>query len=296
MSSIKSIISRRVRRFVTSVYDPLINVQIGNQSILAPLSHSIKENVAAHPNLNYNLGRVIKYMTEFDNNVRVIDIGANIGDTVAYIRNFSKVPVLCIDGDEKYLNVLRKNIAKYTDVFVCKTLVGKETSTIQGQLKSERGTAFIEKSTTTTPIRTLEDILDDFPDFKKSRLLKIDTDGYDAIILNGSSKYLKENTPVLFFEFDPYLIAKNNDDPFALLPYLNGLGYKYVIFYMSNGDYLTSCDLEDDAGIVNELVHYYSGRNITLYADLCVYPANDKKLFDHTVQEELKHFKNVRQY
>jgi FkbM family methyltransferase len=226
----------------------------------------------------------------------VIDIGANIGDTVAYIRNYSDVPILCIDGNEDYLAILRENIKQYNSISVCHCLVGAETKETNVELKTERGTAFITEGATKNIVKTLQDILSEFPDFQDSKILKIDTDGYDGLILKGCTSYLKKYTPILFFEFDPFLFNSNNDDPFTLIPYLKDCGYRYLMFYMSNGDYLVSCDIEEDNGIIEELVHFFSGRNVTLYTDICAFSEKDKAIFEYSVKEEIKHFRKVRKY
>jgi FkbM family methyltransferase len=296
MSSVKSILKRKIRKFVSSFYDPLIDVTIGSQRIKTPLSHSLKENIAVHPELNFNLGRIVKYVADKKSNTTVIDIGANVGDTVAYIKNFADVPILCIDGDKKYLDVLKQNVTQYKNIEICHTLVGAENTEISASLKVERGTAFLTESKEKNQVRTIENILEEYPAFKNGGVLKIDTDGYDALILKGSANYLKRSKPVIFFEFDPYLTVVNNEDPFALLPYLQTCGYRYFMFYMSNGDFLTGCDIEQDRTIIDQLIHYYSGRNVTLYTDVCAFTADDKAVFDYSVTQELQHYRAARHY
>ena len=293
-NSIKGIFKRRLTKLISKFYDPLVYIKIGNQKIKIPFSHALRENVIGHPELNFNLARIVSYAASKTKDVKVIDIGANVGDTVAYIRNFSDAPILCIDGEEKYLDILRKNIEQYKDISVCHSIVGNETSEKNIQLKSERGTAFIVEGNSKTQVKTLEDILNEYPDFKNSKILKLDTDGYDTFILKGSKNYLKNNTPILFFEFDPYLM-KANDDPFTLTTFLKECGYRYLMFYMSNGDFLLSCDILQEQ-IITELVHYFSGRNILLYADICAYSEKDKEIFDFSVVEEIKHYEKARAY
>jgi len=294
MSSIKGIFKRRFTKLISKVYDPLVDIKIGNQHIKIPFSHALRENVLVYPELNFNLARVVKYAAEKADDVKVIDIGANVGDTVAYIRNFSNTPILCIDGDKKYLDILRGNIKQYKNIAVCHSIVGNETAEKKVELKSERGTAFIVEGNTKIKVKTLEDILQEYPEFKNSKILKLDTDGYDTFILKGSKKYLEKNKPILFFEFDPYLI-KVNDDPFTITEFLKECGYRYLMFYMSNGDFLLSCDIFQES-IIKELIHYFSGRNILLYTDICAYSENDKEIFEFTVAEEIKHYKKARAY
>jgi len=282
MGSVASTIKRRFIKLMSKVYDPLVDLAIGNQTIKIPLSHMLRENVALYPDYNSNLPRIIKYVSQFVPDIRVIDIGANIGDTVAFIKNYTDVPILCIDGEEKYLATLRKNVAKYSNVSICLSLVGAETKETNLKLKMDKGTAFVEESKEKTTIRTLENILGEFVNFKNSKIVKVDTDGYDTLILRGSENYLRTNNPILFFEFDPYLIKNNGDDAFSFITYLKNCGYYYFIFYMSNGDYLVSCSIEQE-DIIMQLVHYFSGRKVTLYADVCAFTASDKAIYETCV-------------
>ncbi len=159
----------------------------------------------------------------------------------------------------------------------------------------ERGTAFVAETENKTIVRTLENILEEFPDFKNSKILKVDTDGYDTLILRGSAGYLKNVKPIIFFEYDPFLISKNNDDPFRFIDYLKGCGYTYLIFYVNNGDYLVSCNIEQ-RDIIDQLIHYFSGREIAMFADICAFSQDDKSLFDFCVHQEINHFKKARHY
>ncbi len=295
MGSIKEIFKNKLVKLVSKFYDPLLDYQVGNQSIKLPLSHRLPETQAIYPDYNFNIARLSKYVAGKYPDLCVIDIGANIGDTVAYIKNYVDPPILCIDGDEKYLDILRQNVAKYKNVSICHTLVGAETKEMNYELKKERGTAYLQESKEKNKISTIEDILKKFPDFKKSKLLKIDTDGFDSIILRTCRQFLSTVQPVLFFEFDPFLIAQNNDDPFTLLPYLKNCGYQHLVFFMNNGDYLLSCDIDDKA-LTDQLIQYFSGRNVELFVDICAFPGADKDIFDTCVREELKHFKEVRKF
>lgn len=199
MGSIKNIIKRKAIKFLSSFYDPLIPTQIGNQRIKIPMSHPLRQLIGPFPQFDHNLPRIIKNTETLLGKIKVIDIGANIGDTVTFIRNYSDCPILCIDGTEEYLQILRKNTSQYNDISVCHALVGAETKETNVVLKQERGTAYAIESKTQTSVRTLHDILADFPDFQDSKILKIDTDGYDGIILKGCPGYLEMSKPIIFF-------------------------------------------------------------------------------------------------
>lgn len=295
MGSIKEIFKNKLVQLTTYFYDPLLDFKIGNQTIKLPLSHRLRPILETYPDFNFNLGRLAKYITTKEKDVKLIDIGANIGDTVAFVKTWVDIPILCIDGDEKYIEILKSNVAQYNNVTICHSLVGAETKEINLELKKGLGTAYLVESKQKNTMSTMEDILEKYPTFKNSRILKIDTDGFDTIILKSCPDYLKKNQPVLFFEFDPFLISNNNDDPFSLFPYLKSCGYQYIMVYMSNGDFLLSCSLEDET-IANQIVHYVSGRNLELYVDICAFSVNDKEIYELCVKEEVQFFKKARKY
>ncbi len=289
------ILQRKFIKIVSKLYDPLVNLNIGNQVIKVPFSHQLRTNVKVYPDYNFNLPRIIQYISKHTSNLHVIDIGANIGDTVAFIKNYSNAPILCIDGEKKYFRILKSNVAQYKNVSACNALVGEKNEEANVSMKMDRGTAVVVEAADKIMIRTLENILDEFPDFKHAKVLKIDTDGYDTLILRGCTNLLKTIKPVLFLEYDPYLITQNNDDPFQFIDYLKDCGYAYLIFYTNTGDLLLSCNIEQ-RDIIDQLINYFSGRNISMFADICAFASEDKELYDDCVKQELSHFKKSRNY
>ena len=288
-------LKRRFTKAISRFYDPLVVLTIGTEKIKVRLSHQLREILAVFPQYNHNLGRIIKYTEHINGKISLIDIGANVGDTVAFVRNYSNIPILCIDGEEEYVSILRQNVAQYENVHICQALVGKENRDERIKLKVEKGTAHIEESKTTVKVRTLENILEEFPKFSNSKILKSDTDGFDTWILRSCTDYLKTSKPILFFEFDPHFIKKNGDDPWDFLKYLKDTGYSYLIFYTNIGDYMLGCDIHNEK-VVNQLIHYFSGRNIEMFADICAFHAEDQDIFEYTMDQEIKHFRQVRDY
>jgi hypothetical protein len=43
------------------------------------------------------------------------------------------------------------------------------------------------------------------PILVNSKMLKIDTDGFDTLILKSAVDFLKRAKPIIFFEYDPFL-------------------------------------------------------------------------------------------
>lgn len=54
-----------------------------------------------------------------------------------------------------------------------------------------------------------------------SKFLKTDTDGFDGKLLRGGIDFLGQSSPVIFFEYDPDLLAVQGDSWHDLLKYVN---------------------------------------------------------------------------
>ncbi len=58
-------------------------------------------------------------------------------------------------------------------------------------------------------------------------LIKMDVEGFEATVLQGSMETLKTHMPVLLFEFWPYGIANCGGDPRGMMTGLAHLGYAF---------------------------------------------------------------------
>jgi FkbM family methyltransferase len=292
----KRIILNKLIRLLTRVYDPLVTVRIGNQRIKAPLSHALKGILRVYPDFGFNITRLVGYIDGQYPAVAVIDIGANIGDTAAFVNNYKDLPVLCIDGDPKYFGLLQSNIKAFSGTSACFALVGASDGEIQKELVRDKGTAWLKDSGHSSSFRSLDTILMEYPSFKTSKFLKIDTDGFDVSILMGSKNFLVREQPVLFFEYDPGLITAQGQHPLDIFGFLRECGYEYMLVYQNNGDYLLSLRLSSGEETLIDLANYYMGRATHLYGDLCLFSQKDKALFETARKGEIAHFARARKF
>ncbi len=56
----------------------------------------------------------------------MIDVGANVGDSAIVVRTKSHIPVLCVEGDPRFLRYLTPNTAHCGDVEIAPYYVGGE--------------------------------------------------------------------------------------------------------------------------------------------------------------------------
>ncbi|MBD2129906.1 hypothetical protein NDI39_22750 [Microcoleus sp. ZQ-A2] len=88
---------------------PLISYKIAGFNLLLPFSHQLPFILKTYPLYSSNLARLAKYVKEKYEHLKFIDIGANIGDSIALLRKEAVFPILCIEGDEQFLSALEKN-------------------------------------------------------------------------------------------------------------------------------------------------------------------------------------------
>jgi FkbM family methyltransferase len=271
----------RMRRSFSGDKERLFRFNLCGSEILLPLAHDLALIRAGHPQYSSNIARLCAYVAEKYPDLHVIDIGANVGDTAAIIRELSQCPILCVEGDEYYYSILAENIrrAKMPSVQAVRAFVATYTGEIEGQLVSGGGTAhFVENKA--DPIKTvkLSDLLKDFPGFQSSKMLKIDTDGFDCSILRSELEWLGERKPVIFFEYDPFFFQNQAYDGTRIFADLATVGYRSAIFYDNLGDYLCTLDLQRDESILTDLQRYYTGRRGLSYPDVAVFHEEDSDL------------------
>ena len=273
----------------------IVTYKLNGIEISIPFDHDLPLNKTLIPVYSENICRVALCLREKYHDLKVIDIGANIGDTAVMIKSKTDVPVLCIEGDEKYFSLLENNISLLKDVFVEKCFVGEP-----GKHKSEyvhyKGSGkIIEKENADGNIHfeKLDSIIERNPLFRDTKFIKIDTDGFDCRIIRSEIDLLNRFKPVLFFEYDPYFLKNIKDDGLSVFDDLYKIGYRKMIVYENTGEYLLSTELNQKQ-IIEDIHHFYSGRDGGRYCDICVFHSNDSELADSIRGEEIKFFDNYR--
>lgn len=288
-------VSKNLRRIVSKIYDPLIKIRVGDSNILIPLSHELPNILELFPSYSLNLGRLAKYTNEKYNTLTLIDVGSNVGDSVAILRQYSFFPILCIEGNNKFYPILQRNSEIFKEIFIENVYLGDETKSIHKEIKQGHGSAHLIESLSTTKIIKLEEVLLRNPIFLNSKMIKIDTDGFDTLILKGAVDFLKRAKPIIFFEYDPFFLEKQGEDNIEIFKILKEIGYRYLMIYDNFGEYIISLDLIKDTEKIEEIKCYFSGNYGEKYCDISIFHIEDKDLFKYSRESEIKHFKNLKQ-
>ena len=267
--------------------DPAVEVEICGTPLLMPLSHQLPVHQAAHPDYSMNLGRIAGLATADRPDATIVDIGANVGDSVAIMRSRTAAPILGIEGDASFLPYLEVNAARFADVEVAPTYV-RTSGSPDDQLAVVRdgGTARLERVTgpgtagadAPLVVTPLVEILRDHPRFAAPRLIKVDTDGQDAGILADADEVLASSHPVLFFEFDPAMTqAASGSNALETFPQLAALGYRRALFFTNLGDLVIGLD-RDAWSEVDALSEYPAEGEPVAYFDVCAFGPDDAAL------------------
>ncbi|WMW24312.1 FkbM family methyltransferase [Methanolobus sediminis] len=260
-----------------------------------PFSHNLPHYIRSYPSYSSNLGRIAKLISKKYNYLSVIDIGANIGDSVAIIKTEIDLPILCIEGNKRFFELCQKNTSSISNVSLENVYIGNKTETTSLKTKNVGGTSHIYKDNTMNTVseinmKTLTDVLKEHPLYLKSKLIKIDTDGFDGIILRGAIDYISATKPIIFFEYDPFFLSKQNDDGISIFAMLRSLGYKVALIYDNYGFYMLSTYLTN-LHLLEDLHNYISDRGGKYYYDICVFHSEDEDLYNNIRQSEIQFFK-----
>jgi FkbM family methyltransferase len=290
----------RARQFLIRVSDPLIRYQIGDSTIRMPLSHDLPHHQALFPQYSLNLGRIAGVLRVAWPDLAAVDVGANVGDSVAILRSAGPIPVLAIEGNLHYFKLLEENAkALGPDLYLRCVMAGTASGQGGGAMQEYGGSAYyVEGRAVANPVpfETLSHLIDGAPQLSGRKLLiKIDTDGLDCKILKSEEQLLRTRRPVVFFEYDPFHLQRYGDDGFTVFDVFRRAGYANLLVYENTGDLLVSLGLDQETQL-RELHDFYSGRGGERYADICAFHRDDSELFETVRQSEIDFFKRQRSF
>jgi FkbM family methyltransferase len=265
--------------------DPLITYEIGAGRLWMPLSHDLPLHRTAYPQYSSNLARVAATVAAHSDDFVVIDVGANVGDSLALMRDIGEFAILCIEPEPSYFWCLQANARQYKNVEVLQLALADRTTQQSAALISYRGTASIDPTAGgSVQFSTLDEVVELQPAFAQARLVKVDTDGSDLSVIRGGASFLRKVRPVLFFEYDPVFFSWEEVEETVAL--LTRSGYRTMLFWDNTGDFLIRLTT-DDVEKLRDLTSYYSGRASSRYCDVAVFAADDEAVSDAIRHAEL---------
>lgn len=269
-----------IKKVIIAFYDPTVTYNYLDYPFKIPLSHDLPFPTKNFPTYNKNLTVIAKLVSEKYPSSTVIDVGANIGDSVANIRQGNKLPVLAVEGNKKFLSLLKINTFQFEEITIAPFFIGEEGS--RATPTNYLGSSYLSLSEEGESLQSLDAVIDTYPYFKNTKLLKTDTDGFDTKVIRSSTRLLDEQRPVLFFEYDPYFLAKQGEVGLEIFAFLNHYGYESVILFDNIGRLVSRLSLTNDMNTLRYLDRYFN-QHSEHFLDICAVTSQDNDIADKIV-------------
>tara|TARA_B110000211_G_scaffold202001_1_gene233879 strand:- start:5406 stop:6251 length:846 start_codon:yes stop_codon:yes gene_type:complete len=197
-------------------------IKIGSRIMVLPPEHPLSMWTSLYKDYDNFLPKLVK---EMSSNESIIDVGANVGDTLfRFIDTNSKPNYFSIEADQYFFKYLKKNKGLLEKdiqdrVTLINELVGNN---LKGNLtqKSNLGSKFLVESPDGLETKSLDKIIID-GNIQNIKLIKVDVDGYDYNVLLSAMNEIKKNKPSLFFEY----MSLNKTEYIELIKKLYEIGY-----------------------------------------------------------------------
>lgn len=269
--------------------EKLVSNFIGGTKFLMNASH-IHNSKFLFDGYSKNLIRITKATMEKYKNATIIDVGANIGDSVGLIRTVTDAQIICIEGDLFYFHLLKKNLENFKNIVSIHQYLGESNDILHVKPIHEHGTLKLSNDSSgdnKIKINTLDSLINEIQfDWNNVKLLKIDTDGFDNSIIKGSEELLKKLKPVIFFEYSESHLKENGINGLDIFPFLDQLDYENIMFYEPNGRFIFSTKI-NNYSLIEQMHDFISNFGSPIqYLDLVVFHKDDIDLFEKLLLEE----------
>jgi FkbM family methyltransferase len=270
--------------------DEIKTITIGRFEILINSDNPLTNLFKHYPYYSSELGRLVAAMQRKYPGLTLIDVGANVGDTVAIARSAADISIVCIEGDNFCFSLLKQNIKQFGNVSAYNLFLGDKTETISVTLEKQGCNTTIipsqQEHSLKLELTSLDEFLENHSNYSNYKILKIDTEGFDTKVIRGGLNYIKTIKPVLHFEYNRDNMTKIGEDGISTLFFLEQLGYNKTLFYEATGRFVLSTSLRNK-NIILQLHNYADGYNSSIYYfDICVFHEQDDELADLFIKSE----------
>jgi FkbM family methyltransferase len=177
--------------------------------LIAPDKHLLDKYRQNHPLYDRRLPLLTQLMSQATPDKCMIDVGANIGDTIALCRlGGCELDIVAVEPSQQYFSYLELNRRSLPELFnrvhPVRAFIG--TPGDHMILVEDRGTASVKvicddsaHNDVSPAVQTQSfDMVTKMP----VSIIKTDTDGYDASIIASNIQFIRDQLPVLWVETD----------------------------------------------------------------------------------------------
>lgn len=226
----------------------------------------------------------------------IVDVGANIGDTVAWMYPNTQAKFLCIEPGDEFYGCLKKNIARFPEplksrVDTLKVFISDNKEKKYSLYNHNGGNQMLETNDE-SGVRgvTLAEALNE-KNIKPEdvKLIKIDTDGFDWRVIKSGGGILRDIKPLLYFEHE-ILSEESYLGYYDLAEYLQDNGYDCFFVFDNFGNFIGNGTKDFYLNLTTYLMRqfkYKTGRTIE-YFDVVACNCAKEQVLLNAVQEYLK--------
>jgi FkbM family methyltransferase len=264
----------------------LLAYDLEGNRLLIPAVHELVRYRRYWQGYGENLGTIARHVLAKYPTMSAVDVGANVGDSAVQLRRGAPVPVLCVEGDARFAELLRHNLRGVDDAEIEEAFIGPDRGDVRVERRSAGGTSWlVAAGDAGEDVRfvTLGSLLASHPRFARPALIKIDTDGFDCDIVRAERDLLADLRTVVFFEYSPHMYA-DRDGAFEVFSVLRAAGYTQILAYLSHGEYLAAASLGDERLLAD--LHSFATADVPFgqpslrYLDICAFHAGDEDVAD----------------
>jgi len=279
----------RPARYAKKIYDFLIKrckgsvivkTHTNGQGLYCNFSHKLPFYQKEFPLYDRQLSKLCYYIhKELNRRINIIDVGANVGDTVLNI-GLNDAFYLCIEGNKSFAKLIQHNLKhRYNYVLEPFYLTDNLTEKNYRQEITNGTNRLLFSNNTSSEesvsIQTLDQLVEEKYKDKLFDLIKIDTDGFDFRVIRGAKKTIEKCHPLLFFEWDKAYCKEQGEDPISIFPILGDLGYSVCILFDNFGnlrDIVQTNDLQKLGDVIENTI----GDGLPYYYDVLAINNNGK--------------------
>ncbi len=272
----------------------LVDATLYGQRLRMPAEHPLSPILMNHPQYNRPLALAVTALAQStpQRPLTVVDVGANIGETVAIIeqRNPGISEYLCVEADEEIAALCKFNHQGNPAVQTVQAFIGENEGAmvrLEDDGRANPSTKLVSHpsaaaTSTANRLRRLDSVAGPFAQSHGwLSLIKVDTEGFDFSVLRSSSALLEGFRPAVYFEWYAALLEGLNENPCDGFDFLAKHGYEHFVFFSSVGDYY--CKLSrPDRSLLSSLAKAASLNPQMLYFD--VLASSSEALCDRLVE------------
>ena len=260
------------------------NYQIGELQLKIPLNHTLPYFKSRHRLYDEFIGYIA---SEIDSDKCIVDVGANVGDTAAFIANRSICDLVLFEPSKKYFEYLSNNIKGWNlSQEIHLHQVGlSNTIERQGGLSHYGGTA-VYNDNIKDGIKFIKG--DDVSMPGPVGLIKVDTDGYDSDVILSFQETLRTDEPLIFWENQIISLELSNEYTQMYLT-IEKMGYSEIYAFDNFGNFISKISSYEQLNELNAYLYRMMSNgleNTFFYLDILA----GKECHKNTVNRSIDNF------